>query len=79
MFTNEMDHDETKIVILDDNGFHEDVEFNIYDDCVIIRQWDESIQNTVEIIMSPDMFDDFVTALNKPEGAFRVDRKYNGA
>ena len=72
MFTTEMDHDETRIVILDDNGFHEDVEFNIYDDCVIIRQWDESAQNTVEIIMSPDMFDEFIASLSRSVGAFTL-------
>lgn len=75
MFTTEMDLDETRITILDDNGSHEDVIFNIYDDVVIIRQWDETIENHVEIIMSPDMFDEFVTALNKPEGAFITVRK----
>lgn len=72
MFTTEIDHDEIRITILDDNGFHEDVEFNVYDDCVIIRQWDESIQNTVEIIMSPDMFDEFIASLSKSEGAYTL-------
>lgn len=78
MFTNEMDHDETRITILDDSGFHEDVAFYLYDDCIIIRQWDEQINNYTEIIMSPDMFDDFVAALNKPEGAYRTEVKKNG-
>lgn len=75
MFTTEMDHDETRITILDDHGFHEDVVFNLYDDCIIIRQWDEQINNHVEIIMSPDMFDDFIASLNKPEGAYRMEIK----
>lgn len=75
MFTTEIDHDEIKITILDDNAFHEDVAFLIYDDCVIIRQWDEEIDNFVEIILSPNMFDDFTEAMNKPAGAFRIERK----
>ena len=75
MFTNEMDYDEIKITILDDTGFHEDVQFLIYEDCVIIKQWDEEMQNFSEIIMSPDMFDDFTSALTKPEGAFRSVKK----
>lgn len=33
MFTTEMDLDEVRITILDDGGSHEDVIFNIYDDC----------------------------------------------
>lgn len=76
MFTTEMDHDEIKIVVLDDSGFHEDVEFVIYDDCVIFRQWNEDIQNYTEMVMSPDMFDDFVAALNHPEGAYRLEKKH---
>lgn len=76
MFTTEIDHDEIIVTILDDHGFHEDVIFNIYDDCVIIRQWDEHIGNHSEIIMSPDMFDDFIAALNRPEGAYRVETKH---
>lgn len=75
MFTTEMDHDETKITILDDAGVHEDVIFNIYDDIVIIRQWDDTLENHVEIGMSPDMFDDFLAALNNPEGTYRLERK----
>lgn len=72
MFTTEIDHDEIKITILDDTAFHEDVRFFIYDDCVIIQQWDEEMQNFSEIIMSPDMFDEFTASLTNPEGAFRL-------
>lgn len=75
MFTTEMDLDEVRITILDDGGSYEDVIFNIYDDVVIIRQWDDNLDNHVEIAMSPDMFDEFVTALNKPEGAYMTVRK----
>ncbi len=74
MFTTEMNFDETKITLLDNADFHEDVIFCIYDDCVIIRQWDVHINNYAEIIMSPDMFDEFTAALNKPEGAFRIEK-----
>jgi len=78
MFTTEMELDEVKITILDDGGFHEDVTFNLYDDCIIIRQWNDDINNHVEIIMSPDMFDDFLASLDKPEGAYRLEKKKNG-
>ena len=78
MFTTEIDHDEIKITLLDDTAFHEDVTFRIYDDCIIIQQWDESINNFVEVIMSPDMFDEFTAALLKPEGAFRLAHRTKG-
>lgn len=78
MFTTEMNHDEIKITLLDDSAFHEDVQFLIYDDCIIIQQWDESIQNFVEVVMSPDMFDEFTAALTKPEGAFRLAKNIKG-
>ena len=79
MFTTEMDYDEIRITLLDDTAFHEDVKFLIYDDCVIIQQWDESIQNFVEVVMLPDMFDEFTAALMKPEGAFRLAKNIKGA
>lgn len=70
MFTTEMDHDETKITLLDDQGFHEDVIFYLYDDCVVIRQWCDLTENYSEIIMSVEMFDEFIASMNKPEGAY---------
>jgi hypothetical protein len=72
MFTNEMDHDETIVTILDDGGFYEDVQIYLYEDIVIIRQWDEDSENFKEVGMSPEMFDQFLIALNSPIGTFQV-------
>ena len=72
MFTNEIDHDESVITILDDGGFYEDVQVYLYEDIVIIRQWDEDSESFKEVGMSPEMFEQFQIALNSPVGAFRV-------
>jgi len=72
MFTNEMDHDETIVTILDDHGFYEDVQIYLYEDIVIIRQWDEDSENFKEVGMSPEMFEQFQIALNSPIGTFQV-------
>jgi hypothetical protein len=70
MFTIEMDWDETAITILDKAGNYEDVQFIIFDDIVYIRQWDDDFNRFNVIAMSPDMFDDFRTALNLPSGIY---------
>lgn len=72
MFTNEIDHDECIITVLDDGGFYEDVQVYLYEDIVIIRQWDEDSESFKEVGMSPEMFEQFQIALNSPVGAFRV-------
>lgn len=72
MFSIEMDFDETKITILDNEGYHEDVKFILYDDIVYVTQWDEERQDYMRIEMSPDMFDAFITSLNLPEGSFQT-------
>ena len=72
MFTNEIDHDESVITILDDGGFYDDVQVYLYEDIVIIRQWDEDSESFKEVGMSPEMFEQFQIALNSPVGAFRI-------
>jgi len=72
MYTNEIDHDESLITILDDGGFYEDVQIFLYEDIVIIRQWDEELDNFKEIGMSPEMFQQFQLALHSPIGTFIV-------
>lgn len=70
MFTIEMDHDETEIILIDDHGHHEDVQFILYDDIVYIRQWRDEFQEFETIILSPDMFDEFRKSLDLPEGSY---------
>lgn len=70
MFTVEMDFDEVAVTILDDSDQFEDVQFLIYDDIVYIRQWFEDIGLYNTIAMTPEMFEEFRSAMNKPEGAY---------
>jgi hypothetical protein len=75
MFTIEMDWDETAITILDQTGNYEDVQFLVFDDIVYIRQWDEDLEKFDTIVMSPEMFDSFRSALNLPEGTYMTVKK----
>ena len=70
MFTVEMDHDETIVTVLDDVGIRGDVSFFFYDDMVYIRQFDEKKKKYEIILMSPEMWDEFMTAWKSPEGAY---------
>ena len=70
MFTVEMDHDETIVTVLDDVGIRGDVSFFFYDDMVYIRQFDEKRQKYEVILMSPEMWDEFMAAWKSPEGAY---------
>ena len=72
MYTVEMDHDEVVVTILDDTGTREDVIFNIFDDIVYVRQWDDFLDSFASIEMSPEMFDEFIAALNSPEGSYKI-------
>jgi len=74
MFTVEMDWDETAIIILDQNGGYEDVQFIVFDDIVYIRQWDEDLNRFSVITMSPIMFEEFRSALELPEGAYMLSK-----
>ena len=70
MFTNEIDWDESRVTVLDDEGFYEDVQLFLYEDIVIIRQWDDEINNFKDIGMSPEMFAELRKALDSPVGAY---------
>jgi len=70
MFTVEIDHDETVVTVLDDVGIRGDVSFFFYDDMIYIRQYDEKNDKYDIILMSPEMWDEFMTAWNSPEGAY---------
>ena len=75
MFTVEMDWDETAIVILDDDGHHEDLQMMMYEDIVYLRQLDDDLRRHNYIVVSPDMMRAFQTAWHLPEGAYRFARK----
>lgn len=77
MFSNEFDHDEIMVTVLDDYGNYEDVKLGIYDDMVIIRQWDDLTNCYSEIAMSPEMFRDLLLSMNQSEGVFYFQKYEN--
>ena len=70
MFTVEMDHDETIVTVLDDVGVLCDFSFFFYEVMVYIRQCYEKRQKFEVILMSPEMWEEFITAWKSPEGAY---------
>lgn len=72
MYTVEFDHDEVCITILDDEGNHDDVIINSFDDIVYIRQWDEDIKRWHAISMSPKQWEELIASINSTEGAFII-------
>lgn len=75
MFTVEMDHDETTVTVLDNEGNWDDVELFLYDDVVYIRQFDEELNVMQMIAMSPQMFHELLTSMNHSVGAYVTHHK----
>lgn len=72
MFSNEFEFDCTTITVLDDYGNYEDVKVELFDDIVVIRQWDEESEGYQIIHMSPEMYRDLMMAMNQGEGVYMV-------
>ena len=74
MWTTEFDHDATIITVLCDKDDQEDVEVIIREDgTVFIRQFQE-YKNEYDIItLTYAQLQDIMAAMNKPEGAFRME------
>lgn len=76
MFSVEMDHDEVKIVIMDDYGYIPDLELKLYDDCVFLKQVvmdpHDGYENEIEIMITPAMFDEMRTSFEKSNGVYQA-------
>lgn len=70
MFTVEFDHDNIEIVVVDDNGNHEDLKVDAFDDIVYIRQWNEEFNCFNVIEVSPKQWEELLESMNSPEGAY---------
>lgn len=70
MFTVEIDLDEVCVTILDDAGVRGDVNFFFYEDMVYIRQYDEKKDKYDVILLSPDMWEEFIAAYHSPDGSY---------
>jgi hypothetical protein len=75
MYTVEMDLDEITITLLDDSGNYADVIINSFDDIVYIRQFEDNSTTPQAIALSPQMWEELISAMHSPEGAFRTVRK----
>jgi len=70
MFTVEFDHDDVEITVVDDTGHYEDLKIDAFDDIVYIRQWNEETERFSTIAVSPAMWEELISAISSPEGAF---------
>jgi len=76
MFTVEMDTAEgesSTITTLDETGIYPDVEVNIFDDMVVIRQVKDVKQNVVMdmVVLSPEQWSDIMAAMQMPAGVYK--------
>ena len=72
MYTVEMDLDEICITVMDDNGNNVDLIIISFTDIVYIRQYDEDTDRIKTIAISPRMWEELISAIHSPEGAFRM-------
>lgn len=73
MFSNEFEFDCVTITVMDDHDFYEDVKVELFDDIIVIKQWDDHLNNHQQIYMSPEMFRDLMLAMKQGEGVYRVE------
>lgn len=72
MFTVETEFDQTKIVILDDTGQQEDVIVELFDDGVVISQWDDMMELYDSIMLSHNMWNSLLASINSTDGAYKI-------
>ena len=78
MFTVEMDTDSgesSTITTLDETGTYPDVEVNLFDDMVVIRQIKDVERDVVVdmVILSPEQWSDILAAMQMPAGAYKME------
>jgi hypothetical protein len=76
MFTVEMDTAEgesSTITTLDETGTFPDVEVNIFDDMVVIRQIKDVEKDIVldMVVISPEQWSDILAAMQMPAGVYK--------
>ena len=76
MFSVEFDWDEVCITVMDDTGHHGDLKVHAFDDIVYFRQYDPDIDRMISIAIAPSQWDELISAINSPEGAFITRTKH---
>jgi len=72
MFTVEFEEDATIITSLDDQGNLEDLQVIQDERFVFLRQYDEFTDEFVVLMISPEQFQDIISAQKCSEGAYYV-------
>jgi len=70
MFTVEFNFDNTEVRVLDDTGKHEEIIISLMQDCVKLEQYNASSDIYTSVLMSPEQWDEILSAMQSPEGAF---------
>ena len=70
MYTVEFEHDTFEIQVLDDLGYEDDLRVEIESDHVFISQFNSVLNEEMSIRITPQMWDEMLSAVNSPEGAY---------
>ena len=70
MYTVEFEHDTFEIQVLDDPGYEDDLRVEIESDHVFISQFNSVLNEEMSIRITPQMWDEMLSAVNSPEGAY---------
>lgn len=78
MFTVEFEEDATIITSLDEQGDLEDLQVIQDERFVFLRQYDEFTDEFVVLMISPDQFQDIISAQQCSEGAYYIKKVNDG-
>ena len=70
MYTVEVEHDTFEIQVLDDHGYEDDLRVEIESAHVFISQFNSVLNEEMSIRITPQMWDEMLSAVNSPEGAY---------
>jgi len=73
MFTIEHEFDHSVIVVMDNDGNHDDVELILDEDNVYIRQYDDDESFNI-VVITPFMLKEILSAYDKAEGAYLTNK-----
>tara|TARA_B100001093_G_scaffold474012_1_gene498389 strand:- start:654 stop:887 length:234 start_codon:yes stop_codon:yes gene_type:complete len=70
MFTVEFNFDSTEVRVLDDTGRHEEIIVSFFEDSVKVEQYNAKSDLYTNVLMSPEQWDEILSAMQSTEGAF---------
>ena len=73
MFTIEHQFDHSVIVVMDNDGSHDDVELILDENNVYIRQYDDDGSFNI-VVITPFMLKEILTAYDKAEGSYLTNK-----